>query len=49
MPKKTPPAGGIGQPRKDPIGANGGAPTWSHMLQLEQELATLNADVGSIG
>lgn len=31
------------------IGANGGAPTWSHMLQLEEALATSNADVGSIG
>lgn len=32
-----------------PIGANGGVPTWSHMLQLEEALAISNADVGSIG
>ena len=31
------------------IGDNGGAPTWSHMLQLEEALSTANADVGSIG
>lgn len=31
------------------IGANGGAPTWSHMLQLEEALATANADIGRVG
>lgn len=32
-----------------PIGTNGGAPTWSHMLQLEEALAISNADIGSVG
>lgn len=27
------------------IGTNGGAPTWSHMLQLEESIALANADV----
>jgi len=31
------------------IGANGGAPTWEHMLMLEEALAAANADVGSLG
>lgn len=31
------------------IGANGGAPTWEHMLALEEALAAANADVGSLG
>ncbi len=31
------------------IGTDGGAPTWAHMLALEEALATVNADVGSVG
>jgi HK97 family phage major capsid protein len=31
------------------IGANGGAPTWALICQLEQALGDANADVGSLG
>ena len=30
-------------------GANGGAPTWQHMIDLETAVAVANADVGSMG
>lgn len=30
------------------IGANGGPPTWSHIVQLETEVAQDNADVGAL-
>ena len=30
-------------------GANGGAPTWSHIVQLETEVAIDNADIGTLG
>lgn len=30
------------------IGTNGGAPTWSHIVQLESEVADDNADYGSL-
>ncbi len=32
-----------------PIGTNGGAPTWTHVVDLEGALADANADVGSLG
>ena len=31
-----------------PIGANGGAPTYAHMVDLETGVATANADIGSM-
>ncbi|HEX7050180.1 MAG TPA: phage major capsid protein, partial [Longimicrobiales bacterium] len=31
-----------------PIGANGGAPTFVHIVQLETEVATDNADIGTL-
>lgn len=31
------------------IGANGGAPTWAHMLQLEETISLGNADTGNLG
>lgn len=31
-----------------PIGTNGGAPTWPHIVNLETEVAVDNADVGSL-
>lgn len=30
-------------------GANGAAPTWAHMVELETDVAVANADVGSMG
>lgn len=32
-----------------PIGATGGAPTWSHIVKLEEEVAIDNADIGAVG
>lgn len=31
-----------------PIGATGGAPTWAHILKLEEEVAIDNADIGKV-
>ncbi|MDP1682712.1 MAG: phage major capsid protein [Burkholderiales bacterium] len=31
------------------IGANGGAINWNHVLQLEEAIATANADMGALG
>lgn len=31
------------------IGTNGGAPAWAHLVELETDVATANADLGALG